>query len=99
MADDKIKIICTRCKNPFREKAREMRDGFQSQCPHCYRMITFDRDSQDPGVMRALRAARQLRRVLAESEAVPASQASKGHRSGGRGERLSERGHYDDSDR
>jgi hypothetical protein len=61
MIDDRIKIICTRCKNPFREKLSGVRNGSQTQCPHCFRAIFFDSDSQDPGIVRAMRDARRMR--------------------------------------
>jgi hypothetical protein len=61
MIDDRIKIICPRCKNPFREKLSNVRNGSQTQCPQCYRAIFFDTDSQDAAIMRAMRDARRLR--------------------------------------
>ena len=99
MADDKIKIICPSCRNPFREKARDIRDGFQAQCPHRYRMITFDKDSQDPNVMRALRAAREMRRALVEAEAAVTPRATVGRRPGGSSDRLPTSCRYEDPDR
>ena len=59
--DDRIKVSCTKCKNSFRERARNLRSGYQTQCPHCYRMITFDEGSDDLGVRRALTQARRVR--------------------------------------
>ena len=59
--DDRIKIVCSRCKNPFREKLSNVRNGAQTQCPQCYRAIFFDSDSQDPAIMRAMRDARRAR--------------------------------------
>lgn len=59
--DDRIKVSCTKCKNSFRERARNLRSGYQTQCPHCYRMITFDDGSDDIGVRRALTQARRVR--------------------------------------
>lgn len=59
--DDRVKVNCTKCKNSFRERARKLRSGFQMQCPHCYRMITFDESSDDLGVRRALTQARRIR--------------------------------------
>ena len=61
MADDKIKVHCTKCSNPFREKLSNLREGYQAQCPNCYRLITFDNASQDRGVQRAMRDARRMR--------------------------------------
>ena len=59
--DDRVKVNCSKCKNSFRERARNLRSGFQTQCPHCYRMITFDDGSDDLGVRRALTQARRIR--------------------------------------
>ena len=61
MIDDRIKILCSRCRNPFREKFSNVRNGNQTQCPHCLKAIFFDTDSQDPGVMRAMKEARRMR--------------------------------------
>jgi NAD-dependent SIR2 family protein deacetylase len=58
---DRVKVSCTKCKNSFRERARNLRSGYQTQCPHCYRMITFDEGSDDLGVRRALNQARRIR--------------------------------------
>jgi hypothetical protein len=58
---DRIKVSCTRCKNSFRERVGNLRSGYQVQCPHCYRMITFDESSDDLGVRRALTQARRIR--------------------------------------
>jgi DNA-directed RNA polymerase subunit RPC12/RpoP len=61
MMDDRIKVLCSRCKTPFRERLSNVRNGSQTQCPRCFKAITFDSDSQDPGIMRAMRDARRLR--------------------------------------
>ncbi len=58
---DRIKVQCTKCRNSFRERVRNLRSGYQTQCPHCYRMITFDDGSDDLGVRRALTQARRIR--------------------------------------
>ena len=47
---DRIKVQCTKCKNSFRERVRNLRSGYQAQCPNCSRMITFDEGSDDLGV-------------------------------------------------
>jgi len=70
---DKIKVSCTRCRNSFRERVRNLRPGFQMQCPHCYRMITFDESSDDLGVRRALTAARRARTGFVPEEPEPTS--------------------------
>ena len=61
MTPDRVKILCTRCKNPFRVRVGDCRDGHQAQCPSCYRMITFDSGSEDVGVKRAMTEARRIR--------------------------------------
>jgi len=64
MLDDKIKIKCPKCSQIFRERAQKVRDGFQANCPHCYRLITFDVSAEDRNIRKALRVARELRQVL-----------------------------------
>jgi DNA-directed RNA polymerase subunit RPC12/RpoP len=60
MIHDKIKIKCSKCSMIFSEPARRIRNGCQMQCPHCSKLITFDRASDDVNIRRALRAAREL---------------------------------------
>jgi hypothetical protein len=59
--DDKVKIKCSKCSMIFRERAQRIRSGFQMQCPHCLKMLTFDSDSEDINIRRVLSAARELR--------------------------------------
>jgi len=66
--DDKVRIRCPKCSKIFRERAQRVRDGYQVNCEHCSRMLTLNRDSEDPFIRRALRAAREVRAAL---EAVP----------------------------
>jgi len=61
MLDDKVKIKCTKCSMMFRERAQRVRNGFQKQCPNCFKLITFDSSSDDNNIRRALKAARELR--------------------------------------
>lgn len=77
MADDRVKILCTRCKGVFRVKLSHIRDGSQSQCNGCDRLITFDKDSQDLGVQRAFKDARALRKLLAAEQEQRAKPGSK----------------------
>lgn len=58
---DRIKILCSKCKKPFSERAPQLRDGYQMQCPHCMKLITFDSSSEDPNIRRPLKAARDFR--------------------------------------
>ena len=66
---DRIKILCSKCKKPFAERAQRLREGYQVQCPHCMKLITFDSSSEDPNVRRPLKAARDFR-IAAENAIV-----------------------------
>jgi len=68
MIDDKIRIKCTKCSQVFRERAQKIRNGFQTNCQHCNRLITFDTSSDDKNIRRALKSAKELRMAV---EAVP----------------------------
>lgn len=59
--DDKLKIRCPTWPQVFREKANKVRDGVQSKCPQCCKLLTLNRDTDDPFFRRALKAARQIR--------------------------------------
>jgi hypothetical protein len=52
----------------FKERAQRVRDGFQVNCEHCSRLLTLNRDSEDPFIRRALRSAKDIREAM---EAVP----------------------------
>jgi hypothetical protein len=69
---DRIKIICSKCRQPFTERAPRIRNGYQMQCPHCMKLITFDNGSEDPNVRRPLKAARDFR--IAAEEAIVLAQ-------------------------
>ena len=45
---DRIKIVCSNCRRIFNERAQRLKQGYQTQCPHCMRLITFDSSSDDP---------------------------------------------------
>jgi DNA-directed RNA polymerase subunit RPC12/RpoP len=64
MVDDKVRIKCTKCSQVFRERAQKVRAGFQVNCQHCNRLITFEFGSEDPNIRRALSSARQIRLSL-----------------------------------
>ena len=68
---DRIKILCSKCHKSFGERAPRIRDGYQMQCPHCMKLITFDSSSEDPNIRRPLKAARDLR-FAAEERIVKA---------------------------
>ena len=54
MIDDKVKIKCSKCSMTFRERAHRIRNDFQTQCPNCIKLITFDSSSEDINIRRAL---------------------------------------------
>jgi hypothetical protein len=62
--DDKVKIKCTKCSQVFRERAQNVRNGFQTNCQHCNRLITFDTSSEDRNIRRALMSAKEVRLEL-----------------------------------
>jgi len=59
--DDKAKIRCPGCKTVFREKCTCLRDGVQLNCSSCNKLITLNRETDDPMIRRALKAAREFR--------------------------------------
>jgi DNA-directed RNA polymerase subunit RPC12/RpoP len=65
--EDRIKIMCTKCRKPFGERAQRLRTGYQVQCPHCMKLITFDSSSEDPNIRRPLKAARDFRRAAEDA--------------------------------
>jgi hypothetical protein len=66
--DDKVRIRCPGCTKMFRERASRVRDGFQINCQSCSKLLTLNRDSEDPFIRRALKTAKEIRAAL---EAVP----------------------------
>ena len=82
MIEDKVRIKCTKCSHVFRERAQRIRNGYQTNCQHCNRMITFDTSSEDRNIRRALLSAKEVRMALEprpENESVV--QGSVGDRS------------------
>jgi DNA-directed RNA polymerase subunit RPC12/RpoP len=72
---DRIKILCSKCNKPFNERAQRLRTGYQVQCPHCMKLITFDSSSEDPNIRRPLKAAQDFR-IAAEEAIVLARMAA-----------------------
>jgi hypothetical protein len=72
---DRIKILCSKCRKPFSERAQRLRNGYQVQCPNCIKLITFDSGSDDPNIRRPLKAARDFR-IAAEEAIVLARMAA-----------------------
>ena len=64
MIEEKIKIRCSKCKQVFRERAQKVRNGFQTNCQYCNRLITFELGSDDPNIRRALSSAKEVRFAL-----------------------------------
>ena len=76
MVDEKIKIKCTKCSQVFRERAQRVREGFQTNCHHCNRLITFDSTVDDRNVRKALASAKELRLVMEASRKAAAQEAA-----------------------
>lgn len=74
---DRIRIICSNCRKTFAERAQRMKPGYQTQCVHCMRLITFDTSSEDPNIRRPLKEARDFR-FKAEEALVAARMAAQG---------------------
>lgn len=64
MVEEKVRIKCSKCSQVFRERAQKLRNGFQTNCQHCNRLITFDSSSEDRNIRRALLNARDVRMAL-----------------------------------
>jgi predicted nucleic acid-binding Zn-ribbon protein len=73
MLEEKIRIKCTKCSQVFRERAQRVRNGFQTNCPHCNRLITFDSTSEDRNIRKALSGAKELRLAIEESRRAAAA--------------------------
>jgi hypothetical protein len=67
---DRIKILCFHCRRPFSERAQRLKPGFQTQCTHCMKMITFDSGSENPNIRRALKQAREFRLKAEDAAAL-----------------------------
>jgi hypothetical protein len=70
VVDDKVRIRCGKCTQVFRERAQKVRDGFQTNCQYCNRLITFQFGSEDPNIRRALASAREIRVALEAAKVV-----------------------------
>ncbi len=60
MIDDKVKIICSKCSMMFRQRAQRIRNDFQTQCPHCFKLLTFESNSEGRNIRRAIKLARDV---------------------------------------
>jgi hypothetical protein len=72
MIDDKVRIKCTKCSQVFRERAQRVRPGFQTNCQHCNRLITFDTTVEDRNIRKALMNAKELREIIEASRKAAA---------------------------
>lgn len=70
MIEEKVKIRCTKCSQIFRERAQRVRNGFQTNCPHCNRLITFDNSSEERNIRKALMSAKEVRQALEDQRAA-----------------------------
>lgn len=77
MIDEKVKIKCSKCSHVFRERAGKVRDGFQTNCQQCNRLITFDMNAEDKNIRKALMSARDVRRAI-EAHQLAARSAQEG---------------------
>jgi hypothetical protein len=59
--EEKIKTRCLVCNRVFRERPNKVRDGVQLNCQNCNKLITLNRDTEDPFIRRALKAAKVVR--------------------------------------
>jgi DNA-directed RNA polymerase subunit RPC12/RpoP len=67
MIDEKIKIKCSKCSMTFRERGQRIREGYQLQCTHCFKLLTFDSSSGDNNIRRALKSAKEVRTLMEEA--------------------------------
>jgi len=82
--DDKVKIRCPACTKVFRESAGKLRDGVQLNCQNCNKLITMNRDTEDPFLRRALRSAKEIR-LSQEAKVFEAAYGTKRRLNIGRG--------------
>ena len=59
--EDKVKIRCPACTGVFRERASKVRDGVHLNCQNCNKLLTINRDTEDPFLRRALKSAKEIR--------------------------------------
>jgi endogenous inhibitor of DNA gyrase (YacG/DUF329 family) len=57
-----IRVQCPKCGGTMKAKARNIRGRFSMPCTHCSTAITFESESTDSSIRRALSQARRLRR-------------------------------------
>jgi hypothetical protein len=72
MVEEKVKIKCSKCSQIFRERAQKVRNGFQVNCLHCNRLITFDTSTEDRNIRKALHSAKEIRLAIEASRQAAA---------------------------
>ena len=82
--DDKVKIRCPACTRVFRERASKLRDGVQLNCQNCNKLITMNRDTENPFLRRALKSAKEIR-LSQEAKVFEAAYGTKRRLNIGRG--------------
>ena len=75
MIDEKVKIKCSKCSMVFRQRAQNVRNGFQVNCQNCNKLITFDTTSEDRNIRRALTSAKEVRFALEAARKTLATSA------------------------
>lgn len=75
--DDRVKIRCPACTRVFRERAGKVRDGAQLNCQNCNKLLTMNRDTDDPFLRRALKSAKEIR-LAQEAKVLQAAYGTKG---------------------
>ncbi|MGY3341411.1 transposase-like protein [Bradyrhizobium sp. USDA 4474] len=76
--EDRVKVRCPACRQVFREKVGKVREGSQINCQHCNKLLTFSRESEDPFMRRALKAAKEIRTAIQEGVVQKAYGRSEG---------------------
>jgi len=67
MIEEQIKIKCSKCSMMFRERGQRIREGYQMQCPHCFKLMPFDSSSGDNNIRRALKSGKEVRALIEEA--------------------------------
>ena len=62
-AAETIKVQCSQCGKETKERAQKIRSGHKMTCPFCKKIISFESESTDANIRKALGAARQKRRL------------------------------------
>ena len=66
--DDAVRIVCTKCRSRFTDRARRIQSGYSRQCPACEVVMFFDEGTTNRNIRQALLEASRLRRALRAAE-------------------------------